>query len=115
MSALDIIVDYAEHIIEEIINDGQPCPNLLATVSLSRKELADLRNCLAECEDNLKSMVEQYCRNGYFNENDDMSRNKYSHDFMSAGECTFEYLVARGLAEYLENGVDIRLKPLEEK
>ena len=73
------------------------------------QEIISLNHVISECEDNLKSMVEQYCRNGYFNENDDMSRNKYSHDFMSAGECTFEYLVARGLAEYLENGVDIRL------
>ena len=63
---------------------------------------------LEECEDNLKSMVEQYCR---YNQEE----NRFGHDFMSAGECTFEYLVARGLAEYTENGVDIRLKPLEEK
>ena len=57
---------------------------------------------LEECEENLKSMVEQYCR---YNED----KNVFGHDFMSAGECTFEYLVARDLAEYTENGVDIRM------
>ena len=76
-------------------------------------ELFELRSRLAECEDNLKSMVEQYCR-GHFNSND-ASENQYCHEFMSAGECTFEYLVKYGFAEYLENGVDIRLKHLEEK
>ena len=99
MSALDELLKYTE------VTDNIPED----MIGYSKQELTALRKRLAECEDNLKSMVEQYCRNGYFNENDDMSRNKYSHDFMSAGECTFEYLVARGLAEYLENGVDIRL------
>ena len=57
---------------------------------------------LEECEDNLKSMVEQYCR---YNEDEHI----FGHDFMSAGECAFEYLVANGFAEYAENGVDIRM------
>ena len=58
---------------------------------------------LDECEENLIEMVEQYCRNN-------SEENEFRHDFMSAGECTFEYLVKRGLAEYTENGVDIRIK-----
>jgi len=71
-------------------------------------ETLSLHHVISECEDNLKSMVEQYCRGHNFNQNDP-SKYEYAHEFMSAGECTFEYLVARGLAEYTENGVDIRL------
>jgi len=70
------------------------------------QEIISLNHVISECEDNLKSMVEQYCR---YNQEE----NRFGHDFMSAGECTFEYLVARGLAEYTENGVDIRLKVKE--
>ena len=77
-------------------------------------ELFELRSRLADCEDNLKSMVEQYCRGHNFSQNDP-SKYEYAHEFMSAGECTFEYLVKHGLAEWAENGVDIRLKPLQEK
>ena len=69
-------------------------------------ETVSLHHVISECEDYLKSMVEQYCRHS-------SGENRYCHDFMSAGECTFEYLVARGLAEYTENGVDIRLKVKE--
>lgn len=76
-------------------------------------ELLELRERLAECEDNLKSMVEQYCGNGYCHSEHGVPINKYSHDFMSAGEYTFEYLVKYGLAEWTVNGVDIRLKHLE--
>lgn len=65
---------------------------------------------LEECEENLVGMVEQYCR---YNSD----ANRFGHDFMSAGESTFEYLVKHGLAEYTENGVDIKLipQPPEEK
>jgi len=66
------------------------------------QEIISLKHVISECEDNLKSMVEQYCRHNEY-------ENVFGHDFMSAGECTFEYLVARGIAEYTENGVDIRM------
>ena len=74
------------------------------------QEIMSLKHVVSECEDNLKSMVEQYCRNAPFI---DGTPDTFSHDFMSAGECTFEYLVARGLAEYIENGVDIRFNKLD--
>ena len=68
------------------------------------KELAALRAALAEANENLVSMVNQYC----------CKRIKptglpdtYSHDFMATGEQAFEYLVSRDLAEWCENGVDI--------
>ena len=57
----------------------------------------------------LVEMVNQYCRN----HSDEPTT--YSHDFMSTGEAVFDYLVNHGLADWAENGIDIRLKPLEEK
>ena len=111
MSALDDFLNTTNWYKEE----WNGLEDFLPSLEAAQEELAELRARLAECEDNLKSMVEQYCRNGYCYSERGVPINKFSHDFMSAGECTFEYLVARGLAEYLENGVDIRLKPLEEK
>jgi len=80
--------------------------DLRARIAELEAETVSLHHVISECEDYLKSMVEQYCRHS-------SGENRYCHDFMSAGECTFEYLVARGLAEYTENGVDIRLKVKE--
>ena len=107
-----LIRDHEKHVCEEGIRYCVFCQK--ATPDPVPAEIATLRARLAECEDNLKSMVEQYCRGHNFNQNDP-SKYEYAHEFMSAGECTFEYLVKYGFAEYLENGVDIRLKPLEEK
>ena len=116
MSALDELILDDLLVIESETHDDYPGLVHRAAKELEdlRKEIVSLHHVLSECEDNLKSMVEQYCRGHNFNQNDS-SKYEYAHEFMSAGECTFEYLVARGLAEYLENGVDIRLKPLEEK
>jgi len=63
-----------------------------------------LRKDLAECQEFLVEMVNQYCRN-YSDE-----PTTYSHDFMSTGEAVFDYLVNHGLADWAENGIDIRLK-----
>ena len=104
MSALDELLKYSE------VTDNIPED----MIGYSKQELTELRARLADCEDNLKSMVEQYCRGHNFSQNDP-SKYEYAHEFMSAGECTFEYLVKHGLAEWAENGVDIRLKPLQEK
>ena len=58
---------------------------------------------LDDCEDNLKSMVEQYCRTTSVTNSDAT----FSHDYMGAGECTFEYLVKHGIANWCGNGIDI--------
>jgi hypothetical protein len=57
-----------------------------------------------EVEDLLIDMVKQYCVNTV---KPDGTADTYSHDFMSAGEGAFEYLVTHGLAKYCDNGVDI--------
>ena len=63
-----------------------------------------LRRDLVECQELLVDMVNQYCRN----HSDEPTT--YSHDFMSTGEAVFDYLVNHGLADWAENGIDIRLK-----
>ena len=63
-----------------------------------------LRKDLAECQELLVEMVNQYCRN-----NSD-EPTTYSHDFMSTGEAVFEYLVNHGFADWDLNGIDIRLR-----
>lgn len=68
------------------------------------KQLARLRTELDEIREHLLSMINQYCcrtvkKTGM--------PDTYSHDFMSAGECAFEYLVSHGLAKWCKNGVDI--------
>jgi hypothetical protein len=73
--------------------------NNLRTISENTKILTEQ---LKRCESALASMVNQYCRIY------DSGKGEYSHDFMSAGEEAFEYLVNKGLAEYCGNGVDIR-------
>jgi len=88
------------------INAINELTSLHTRIAELEAETVSLHHVISECEDYLKSMVEQYCRHS-------SGENRYCHDFMSAGECTFEYLVARGLAEYTENGVDIRLKVKE--
>jgi hypothetical protein len=60
---------------------------------------------LHQCEEALIGMVEQYLREGELDE----PAAYYSHMFMSAGECAFEYLVKAGRAKWCENGFDITL------
>jgi phage host-nuclease inhibitor protein Gam len=72
-----------------------------------RADRASLRAELAECQELLVEMVNQYCRN-----NSD-EPTTYSHDFMSTGEAVFEYLVNHGLAEWDLNGIDIRLRKVK--
>jgi hypothetical protein len=67
-------------------------------------ELASLKARLAEADENLLSMVNQYCAKTV---RPDGTPETYSHDFMSTGEAAFEYLVEKGLAKWCENGVDI--------
>lgn len=67
-------------------------------------ELAQLRADLDEANENLLSMVNQYCCRTVRKDGTPLT---YSHDFMSAGEQAFEYLVQHGLAKWCENGVDI--------
>jgi hypothetical protein len=64
-------------------------------------EFAKLIARLQSCEDCLTDMVQQYCHNT----NDPPEL--YSHNFMSAGERTFDYLASNGLAKYSPNGIDI--------
>lgn len=68
------------------------------------KRISLTTNLLA-CESALISMVKQYCYRPKYQE--DGKPEVYSHDFISAGEEAFRYLVENGLAEYTENGVDI--------
>lgn len=63
-----------------------------------------LKARLAEADENLLSMVNQYCAKTV---RPDGTPETYSHDFMSTGEAAFEYLVEKGLAKWCENGVDI--------
>ena len=65
----------------------------------------NLTNTLQACESALIAMVKQYCFRPNYEE--DGKPEVYSHDFMSAGEEAFRYLVENGLAEYTENGMDI--------
>lgn len=53
----------------------------------------------------LLDMVNQYCAKTVRESNTPQS---YSHDFMSTGEDVFEFLVDHGLAEWCENGFDIK-------
>ena len=67
-------------------------------------ENARLQDRLAACEASLVGMVQQYC--GYWDDiNPDAT---YHHDFVSAGENAFAYLLEHNLATLAENGVDIR-------
>ncbi len=65
----------------------------------------NLTNTLQACESALVGMVKQYCFRQKYQE--DGNPEVYCHDFMSACEEAFRYLVENGLAEYTENGVDI--------
>ncbi len=74
-----------------------------AKLALTQKILTEIKSELAAataraktCEDALISMVQQYCR--YSDEED-----KYSHDFMSASEEAFSYLVGNGLARWTDD------------
>jgi len=65
----------------------------------------NLTNTLQTCESALIAMVKQYCFRPKHQE--DGKPEVYCHDFMSAGEEAFRYLVENGLAEYVDNGMDI--------
>jgi hypothetical protein len=67
-------------------------------------ELDKLHSSLNEANENLLSMVNQYCCRTVRPDGMPMT---YAHDFMSTGEAAFEYLVNCGLAKWCENGVDI--------
>ena len=68
-----------------------------------------LQDRLVACEASLVGMVQQYC--GY---RDDINPDAtYHHDFMSAGENAFAYLLEHNLATLAENGVDIRFPEVE--
>ena len=67
-------------------------------------EVEQMRTDLAEANDNLVSMVGQYCLNTVKKTGMPWT---YSHSFMSAGEDAFAYLTRVGLAKWCENGVDI--------
>jgi hypothetical protein len=59
---------------------------------------------IAEADGHLLDMVAQYTEKTVRKVG---TPETYSHDFMSAGEGAFEYLVENGLAKLCENGVDI--------
>lgn len=80
-------------------------------VDASKKQLTNLRSDLEaaqsrlkDADENLLSMVNQYCANKFDEKGVPI---RYSHDFMSTGEAAFEYLTDHGLAKWAENGVDI--------
>ena len=79
---------------------------LKGEVERLRVENIRLKERLAFCEECLIAMVEQYCGD-YNGLNYDDIPTRFTHDYMSAGEMTFSYLVKHGLAQLDENGVDI--------
>ena len=57
---------------------------------------------LSECESALKSMVQQYCYRPLDSKTKEPCEEVYQHDFMSAGEEAFRYLVENHLAEWTD-------------
>jgi len=67
---------------------------------------------LQACESALISMVQQYLYRP-MDRHGEPTDNIYQHDFMSAGEEAFRYLVERGLAEWTdEDHYAIRFLPV---
>lgn len=82
---------------------------LVEYVTGLEEENARLQDRLVACEASLVGMVQQYC--GY---RDDINPDAtYHHDFMSAGENAFRYLLAHHIATLADNGVDIRFPEVE--
>lgn len=101
--------DAASNLIEEVLGNKVNAPDYYALkgeVERLRVENIRLKERLAFCEECLIAMVEQYCGD-YNGLNYDDIPTRFTHDYMSAGEMTFSYLVKHGLAQLDENGVDI--------
>lgn len=73
-------------------------------LTFRRKQFLEISDQLDEANENLLSMVNQYCSRTV---RPDGTPVCYSHFFMSTGEAAFEYLVDHGLAKWCENDVDI--------
>jgi len=69
-------------------------------LELALEEIEQLQNKISECESALLSMVTQYLYTPLSPKTLEPMENTYTHDFMSAGEEVFAYLVEHGLAEW---------------
>lgn len=95
--------DFAKYIVKRNGNNDADLKREISKVvnepsefDCSVTENSILETRLADCESALKSMVEQYCYDGEI-----LGKLYYCHDFMSAGENAFWYLVKYDLAEYV--------------
>ena len=112
MNELNKVMEYtaaSKRLIEEALGSGNAqmlsdIKLLMDTVSALQTQNEMLIKAVAECQELLVEMVNQYCRN----HSDEPTT--YSHDFMSTGEAVFDYLVNHGLADWALNGIDIRLR-----
>jgi hypothetical protein len=85
------------------VEQNQPTySKTLDIMTIQEAALSALQERITDCQECLVSMIEQYCAT------DD---NSYSHDFMSAGESAFDYLLKYKLADYAPNGCDIVFIP----
>jgi len=82
---------------------------------LEEKLIAELKAKITTCESALISMVQQYLYRPLDPTTNEPADNIYQHDFMSAGEEAFAYLVEHGLAEWTDDRHwAIRMKESEE-
>ena len=83
----------ASEMVNEILSGNVNAPDYYALQAENAR--------LKDCEHCLLLMVQQYCSDG---------NGICSHDFMTAGEESFEYLVKNGLATWCSDGINIVLR-----